>query len=272
MARPRFGCLALAMAAGLVLPSSASAGYVSAGNLTFRALAGERNDVRVSLQSRSGETVRLLVEDRGAPILLSNPDPAAPVGDPTGCVHVPGSSGKRMVCPMHADARVNLYLGDRNDAGSTAGLPKDIESSLFGEAGNDTLSAGLSNDRITGGRGRDTVSYANAKSRGVIVDLRKHRAWGALGTDRLRSIENARSGRGNDVLAGTGGRNTLDGSAGNDLIFGRGGADRLIGGRGADVIGADDGRRDRVLCGAGRDGVEADRRDRLTSCETIRFR
>jgi serralysin len=50
------------------------------------------------------------------------------------------------------------------------------------------------------------------------------------------TIENARSGAGNDTLFGNAAANLLDGGAGNDRIDGGGGNDTLIGGRGTDTL------------------------------------
>ena len=75
---------------------------------------------------------------------------------------------------------------------------------------------------------------------------------------------------GRDTLRGTRGKDFLCGLAGNDRVVGGGGEDVLQGGAGADVILARDGRRDLVDCGAGRDTVQADRVDRLASCERIK--
>jgi hypothetical protein len=82
---------------------------------------------------------------------------------------------------------------------------------------------------------------------------------------------------GNDLLRGRAGNDRLDGGPGADRIFGDNGADvliggrgrdRLVGGRGADVIRARDRHVDLITCGAGRDRVFADRRDRIArNCE-----
>ncbi|MDQ3822387.1 MAG: hypothetical protein M3321_04005 [Actinomycetota bacterium] len=78
---------------------------------------------------------------------------------------------------------------------------------------------------------------------------------------------------------GNGRPNRLRGSAEPELVCGLGGADeidggrgsdRLLGGRGDDAIDARDGGFDVVGCGAGRDVVRADRRDRVgVDCERV---
>ena len=50
------------------------------------------------------------------------------------------------------------------------------------------------------------------------------------------TIENARSGSGNDTLTGNEAANRLESGAGNDILIGNGGSDVLIGGAGEDVL------------------------------------
>ena len=74
----------------------------------------------------------------------------------------------------------------------------------------------------------------------------------------------------NDRLSGLGGNDVLRGLGGNDYLNGGTGKDQLDGGAGNDTIWAKDGVRDRVVCGAGRDTVTADRADSLSGCEIVR--
>ena len=71
-------------------------------------------------------------------------------------------------------------------------------------------------------------------------------------------------------LYGGGGRDLLLGSVGSDLLSGGGASDRIVGGRGKDTVETIDGKRDRVQCGASKDRVLADRRDKAKRCEEIR--
>lgn len=98
---------------------------------------------------------------------------------------------------------------------------------------------------------------------------------GTRGKDVLRG------GSGSQRILGIGGRDRLFGGDGDDCVIGGRGADRLNGGagrdvlrggRGHDVIFAQDGVRDRVSCGKGRDRVRADRIDRVRGCEKIKRR
>jgi len=62
-----------------------------------------------------------------------------------------------------------------------------------------------------------------------------------------------------DAIDGRAGNDTITGLAGNDLLIGGLGADHLAGGPGNDSIGANgDAGRDRIVCGAGSDVVNAD--------------
>jgi hypothetical protein len=75
---------------------------------------------------------------------------------------------------------------------------------------------------------------------------------------------------GNDTVLGGAGDDRLDGGRGNDVITGGAGADRIFGGLGSDSITSDDGERDIVDCGDGRDRVVADPYDLVgKSCEVV---
>jgi BNR repeat-like domain/RTX calcium-binding nonapeptide repeat (4 copies) len=80
-----------------------------------------------------------------------------------------------------------------------------------------------------------------------------------------------RGGPGPDALFGRGGNDRLYGLGGNDLLDGGPGSDVLFGGAGNDRLAASyDGARDRISCGSGRDLVNADLADRVSSdCEVV---
>lgn len=96
-----------------------------------------------------------------------------------------------------------------------------------------------------------------------------HQGWldGGAGDDSLNGYygnDTLIGGAGDDVLYGYGGNDTLIGGSGDDYLNGGGGSDRLDGERGRDtlngatvqdVIHADDGERDRINCGEGKDKV-----------------
>ena len=133
---------------------------------------------------------------------------------------------------------------------------------------------------MAGGAGRDLASYAS-RSGGVAVSLDGQPNDGSPGEgdNVMPSTETAVGGRGRDTLIGNDRPNGLAGGGGNDLVIGLGGADRIVGGLGRDRIdagpGSDriavrDANVDRVRCGDGRDAVAADKRDKLSGCESKR--
>ena len=97
-----------------------------------------------------------------------------------------------------------------------------------GGGGNDTIIANQVANRIDGGAGNDTVSYETATS-GVIIYLSNETyGFGGAAGDRLISIENLTGSAYNDIIAGDGRDNIIDG--------GSGGRDILYGGRGIDTL------------------------------------
>lgn len=135
---------------------------------------------------------------------------------------------------------------------------------LQGGDGNDWLTGGPGNDRLEGGGGVDTARY-DAETANLVVDLASSVQFdGDPGNaDTLSSIENVRTGSGNDsifgyseydrdiragagddtvagslgddLLVGQAGRDSLSGDAGDDTLVGGGGFDSLIGGDGRDI-------------------------------------
>ena len=107
-----------------------------------------------------------------------------------------------------------------------------------------------------------------------------------LGTDKPDLL----SGRhGDDKVRGLGGSDRdLEGGLGNDILYGGDGNDYLLGGKGADVMyggdgndflssitpcsrrscNSNDGQRDKLYCGAGKDSYAANKNDYVdSSCE-----
>jgi RTX calcium-binding nonapeptide repeat (4 copies) len=78
--------------------------------------------------------------------------------------------------------------------------------------------------------------------------------------------------RGADLIRARRGDDSVRAGGGPDRVNAGGGSDRVRGGGGNDVIRVADRDRDTVDCGSGHDRVVADRRDRLTDCETVERR
>jgi len=68
-------------------------------------------------------------------------------------------------------------------------------------------------------------------------------------------------------LIGGAGSDGLFGTPASDALVGGGGDDLLIGGAGVDALNSSDRAVDHVNCGAGRDRLTSDRRDRTAECE-----
>ncbi|WP_167737306.1 M10 family metallopeptidase C-terminal domain-containing protein [Sphingomonas parva] len=114
----------------------------------------------------------------------------------------------------------------------------------------DVNAAGTAYTAIWDSGGIDTIAYDGARD--ASIDLRPATlqyeeggggrvsyAWGIYGGFTIANavtIENARSGAGNDTLTGNDAGNLLDGGAGNDVLIGGAGADRLVGGLGQDRL------------------------------------
>jgi Ca2+-binding RTX toxin-like protein len=190
---------------------------------------------------------------------------------------------------------VNLAAGTATTFGETDRI-SGFEN-VIGSHRDDRITGDAGPNRLDGGGGFDTVSYATRTS-GVTVTLDGRANDGALsegdnvtpsvegvmggsGNDRLTGNSRAntlRGGGGNDVLMGGRASDVLDGGRGSDTIVGGPGADQITGGPGRDRISAGTGSdlvftRDRsadiVDCGSGTDTAVADRRDRLRRCEHV---
>ena len=159
---------------------------------------------------------------------------------------VPPPTGPTLASPPCA----NPGFGGRDDDvlfGSAFG------DRLFGRAGRDLLRGRAGNDCLYGGDGNDVLDG----------DGGNDSLWGSDGRDRLFG------GSGRDRVLGGAKGDDLHGDTGIDQLFPGTGRDRVWGGAGNDTISARDGSRDVINCGAGRDRVTADRRDRLRGCEGV---
>jgi Ca2+-binding RTX toxin-like protein len=137
-------------------------------------------------------------------------------------------------------------------------------------------------ENVEGGDGRDVLRGTAGPN--VMQGLEGNDVLdGRGGDDLLEGTEGSRfKGRPDrDLLRGGPGRDRLFGDAGPDRLFGGPGGDLLTGGSGPDRFGAGpgpdrvdaaDGRAETADCGAGRDRLVADRRDRPVRCEVERRR
>ena len=147
----------------------------------------------------------------------------------------------------------------------TVTFPRNLDETIYADAGNDTVDAGGGNDAIFGEAGADSLT-------------------GGAGNDTLSGgTENdvLIGGADNDVLSGDAGRDTLTGDAGDDLLSGGleadslmagAGNDTLDGGAGNDTLTGDAGNDLYLLrVGSGNDTINLADTSAGPKIETVRF-
>lgn len=108
------------------------------------------------------------------------------------------------------------------------------------------------------------VTASASKPSGSQATQHADRLVGTSHADLLRGLG------GPDTILGLAGNDLLDGGTGNDTLVGGAGRDVLYGRAGNDVLSVRDNQRDRIVCGAGRDRVLADRLDLVArDCERV---
>lgn len=124
----------------------------------------------------------------------------------------------------------------------------DGDDVLAGGGDHDTLKGGAGDDSLYGDGGNDTAVFSTASD--VDVDLNTGVASSSgLGDDTLFSIENIRTGDGNDLIFGDDFANILTTGNGNDEVYAGDGNNIITTGAGNDsVVGGDD---DDVINGGG---------------------
>jgi Ca2+-binding RTX toxin-like protein len=242
---------ALSATAALLAPAAAQAETVrlQAGNIEMRAGGQEPNQAIVV---QSGGNIRF--SDSGAGVFMTaDSDP--------GC-H-PDNANPGVICPIGAVKSINVDLGDADD------------SLII------SLPAGGAPVTANGGSGTDVVQYPLAPGR-VAVTLDGTANDGPLpGHDNIEpDFEAVRGGSRDDTLTapatggtlfGLRGRDHLNGSARDDLIDARD-IDNCpyLGGNCPEPRDQDDPERDTVHCGAGKDTVDADAKDKVArDCELV---
>jgi hypothetical protein len=235
--------------------------------LHYRGSPGEANRVRafrdVKPDSRPDSlATRMTFVEEGT----SGGRARRPIGITLGVCTLVDDRPAAASCPFSVDLRrIQFHVGNGND--TVTGHTTDVELSIYGGDGNDTLRGGWArdglygeggNDYLFGGRGDDSIYGGEGDD---VLE-------GGAGTQRGLSGED-----GNDSLIDREGNSTLRGGRGNDHIADDGGEDRIEGGAGNDVINARDGERDLVNCGpGGRDRTIVDNRDRVSGehgCESL---
>ncbi len=223
-------------------------------------IAGRAGDDRIA-GGRGGDC---LFGERGADRLSGGPQGDALLGGP-GRDALAGQSGPDW---LRGDSGDDALRGGPGQDGLDGGPGDDAND---GGAGPDLVEDGPGDDRLIGGPGEDLLR--DGSGRNVLRGGPGHDGLvGGRGRDVLDG------GAGDDVLSGDswgnegGAADRLDGGPGDDDLYGEAGRDVMLGGAGNDRLHARDGRIDVLRCGAGRDRVRADRRDRLHGCEAVEFR
>lgn len=165
-----------------------------------------------------------------------------------------GNAATRIVNSGLMVGDVNLNNGNDYFDGRLGNL----EGSVLGGAGNDTLFGGIDDDIFNGGLGTDSMAGGGGDDT-YVVDLTTDEVTEGVnrGNDTIQTgltlsladytnVENIRllgaanlaaTGDANaNLLAGNNGNNVLSGSLGNDVLIGNFGIDRLIGGAGIDRL------------------------------------
>jgi serralysin len=155
-----------------------------------------------------------------------------------------------------SSGNIDNASGRGNDTLYADSGPKTLPSNLFGGAGDDVLVGGPGFDFLIGGQDDDRIR-ASGGSPGSTRDY----LVGAKGNDTLTGSSDG------DVISGGTGNNVLNGGRGNDDLFAGKGKSKYYAGRGDDFVLSRNKVRERIECGAGRDKVNADKRDVLVRCE-----
>jgi hypothetical protein len=273
--RSAVGTVVLAVAVSAALPVTARSATVTVDPrvfeyrtmVTFVAVPGESNDVRVAWQSEGFTSKSVTISDAGAPLTagsqcesldmhtvrctpaltmsnslvhadleLGDRDDRVRVSDvgrgalaAAGVLFADGGSGDDVL-----DARSGFMAGFDGGGGTDHLYGAEFESFLAdGDRDGAEGDAAPGPDVIEGGPGRDTVSYRQ-RTADVRVDLADGRPEGAHGEgDIVRAVESVDGGAGDDRLAGDQHGNWLNGGLGDDVLTGRGGDDALGGVTGA---------------------------------------
>ena len=129
-----------------------------------------------------------------------------------------------------------VVLGDKH---AEVILGSQFNDVIKSAGGKDLIITNLGVDKVDGGKGSDTVSYAD-RTLSVNVKLDgKHEVKvkvDGVAEDKIKNVENVTGGTAGDTLVGDKLANKLVGYNGADLLKGNAGNDMLNGGMGADTV------------------------------------
>ncbi|MEV7106181.1 calcium-binding protein [Streptomyces atroolivaceus] len=210
-------------------------------SIVFAAAAGQTNNLNIFSMYTSDGIRRIGFSD------------VVPLEPGDHCAYSRAEDTTSVVCELPADSprpdRIDVSLGDGNDtiAAFTPGI-----GTVSGGPGDDELHAHTAH-MVLGGAGNDMVMGPAALHGGdgtdhLMGDSGNQQMWGGRGDDMIEGYggddtvhagpgdDHAMGGDGRDVILGGPGNDTLDGEGGDDLVWGGTGKDTLEGGPGRDVV------------------------------------
>jgi hypothetical protein len=200
---PRLAWLVAAVAVLAPQAASAATARVDGYRIVYEAVAGEANDVTLSMISAEDGSATVTFREVGA-VLAPGP----------GCVAI---SPGEVSCSVEVlyDEAMSVTLADGNDRFSAAGACRDRSSCLRvrGGGGDDVVVGSGGGDELHGEGGADSLE--GGADPGCFL-LSEFFVYGC------------------DLLLGGHGDDSLSGGAGSDVLVGGPGADVLAGGRGFD--------------------------------------
>ncbi|GAA2564279.1 MULTISPECIES: calcium-binding protein [Streptomyces] len=210
-------------------------------SIVFTAAAGQTNNLNIFSMYTSDGIRRIGFSD------------VVPLEPGDHCAYSRPEDTTSVVCELPADSprpdRIDVFLRDGNDTiaaftpgiGTVSGGPGDDElhahtaRTVLGDAGNDMV---MGPAALHGGDGMDHL----------MGDSSNQQMWGGRGDDMIEGYggddtvhagpgdDHAMGGDGRDIVLGGPGNDTLDGEGGDDLVCGGTGKDALEGGPGRNIV------------------------------------
>ncbi|MGW0916643.1 calcium-binding protein [Streptomyces sp. NPDC002784] len=210
-------------------------------SIVFTAAAGQTNNLNIFSMYTSDGIRRIGFSD------------VVPLEPGDHCAYSRAEDTTSVVCELPADSprpdRIDVFLGDGNDtiAAFTSGI-----GTVSGGPGDDELHAHTART-VLGGAGNDMVMGPAALHGGdgmdhLMGDSSNQQMWGGRGDDMIEGYggddtvhagpgdDHAMGGDGRDIVLGGPGNDTLDGEGGDDLVCGGTGKDALEGGPGRNIV------------------------------------
>jgi Ca2+-binding RTX toxin-like protein len=242
---PRLVVAAVFAAAALVVPGAAQAKVHSSVTGSLLTITGGKGGDRIVVVCRGGAVKVNGKNPRGGAIGCGKVSEVDAVGgDGNDRVDLSG------VGPDTGFAQRDLPGGFGHGTGAAADLGPGSDRYAGGASAFNLVLAGSGDDRVAGGRFRDSVQGGTGGDR-VVTGAGRDILVGQSGGDKLNG------GADDDLLSGNAGDDLLIGGAGTDLLGGGSGMDRLFGGPGPDqLIGG--GGKDRLNGGPGNNTLVQD--------------